>query len=133
MQPFDPKKLAQGSSILQKLFENGDSPLSQQFLRWKLWMKWAEYVGPTIGKICEPVGYRRGTLYVWVTNASWMQQLVFGLEPMKNKINAQLGFNYIKAIYLTLDRRSVPSDPQDAQQLKDSIHGLMDQGDDSSF
>lgn len=114
-----------GSDALQSLFENGKSPLSQQFLRWKLWRKWEDYVGKTISAQSEPVGYVRGTLYVWVKNSSWMQQLVFMRETMRDTINKKLGFVYIKNISLTLDKKAVPKDPDEANQLKESISKLM--------
>ncbi len=124
-------KLSNSSEVLHGLFENGKSALSEQFIRWKLWRKWAEFAGASIGEISEPVGYRRGTLYVWVKNASWMQQLIFMLDPLKNSINKKLGINYIKGIHLTLDRKAVPSDDYHKQELRDSIERLMKEGDES--
>jgi len=114
-----------GSEVLQSLFENGKSPLSVAFLRWKLWKKWSEYVGATMGSVSEPVGYYRGVLYVWVKNSSWMQQLVFMREPMKEAINKKLEMKYVHEIRLTLDRKAVPQDAQEAQELRDSLSNLM--------
>jgi hypothetical protein len=118
-------QLTLGTDALQSLFENGKSPLSQQFLRWKLWKKWDFYVGGSIASNSEPVGFVRGNLYVWVKNSSWMQQLVFMREPMRDSINKKLGFIYVKNITLTFDKKSVPKDPLEAQQLKESISKLM--------
>lgn len=120
------------SEVLQALFENGKSELSIHFLRWKLWKQWPEFVGPTISQNSEPVSYYRGTLYVWVKNSAWMQQLVFMREPMRDAINSKLQKNYVREIRLTMDRRSVPSDPDSAFQLKQSIQSLMSQGGDES-
>jgi hypothetical protein len=114
-----------GSEALQALFENGKSPLSQQFLRWKLWRKWPDYVGSTMGQYSEPVGYVRGNLYVWVKNSAWMQQMVFMKDPMKDTINKKLGFKFVRNIHLTLDRKSVPRDAEEARELKESIAKLM--------
>lgn len=123
----DPKKshLTLGSEALQALLENGKSPLSQQFLRWKLWRKWSEFVGSSIGENSEPVGYVRGNLYVWVKNSSWMQQIVFMKDHMRDTINKKLGFQFVKNIHLTLDRRNVPRDAQEARELKEAISKLM--------
>lgn len=74
---------------------------------------------------CEPVGYYRGILYVWVKNSAWMQQLIFMREPMKDAINKKLEQNYVKEIRLTMDRRSVPSNAEDSAELKQSISSLM--------
>ena len=126
--PEKPKKkpkMSSGSEVLQALFENGKSELSVQFIRWKLWKKWSEYVGPTMGVISEPVGYSRGVLYVWVKNSAWMQQLVFMREPMKDAINKKLEQRYVKEIRLTMDRKSVPSDAAASEELKESLSNLM--------
>lgn len=117
-------QLTLGSQVLQSLFESGNSELSEQFIRWKLWKKWGEFVGPSISQVCEPVGYRRGVLYVWVKNSTWMQQLIFMLDPMRDKINKSLGIQYVKTIHLTLDRRSVPKDQQ-AEDLKKCMDNII--------
>lgn len=128
---YDPKYIKRksqpllGSEALHSLFENGKSPLSQQFLRWKLWKTWGEIVGPTISNYSEPVGYMRGTLYLWVKNSAWMQQLVFMREPIKDKVNKKMGFSFVKSISLTLDKKAVPRDPEEARELKESIAKLM--------
>jgi hypothetical protein len=130
MADYDPKFIKRksqpqmGSEALQSLFENGKSPLSQQFLRWKMWQRWPEFVGATMGEHSQPVGYVRGTLYVWVKNSSWMQQMVFLKEPMKDSINKKLGFEFVKNVHLTLDQKAVPRDAQEAAELKESISKL---------
>lgn len=119
------KKLSLGSDVLQSIFENGKSPLSEQFIRWKLWKKWPDFVGSSISAVSEPVSYRRGTLYIWVKNSSWMQQMVFMLEPMKDKINSMVGFSYVKSIHLTMDRHSVPS-TEESPELRQQMAKLME-------
>jgi hypothetical protein len=119
------KKPTLGLEVLQGLFENGNTALSQQFIRWKLWKKWTDFVGPTIAQVSEPVGYKRGTLYVWVKNSSWMQQLIFMLEPMRESINKKLQTEYVKTIHLTLDRKSVPHSPEESEALRKSVESLM--------
>ncbi|RZJ40298.1 MAG: DUF721 domain-containing protein, partial [Chryseobacterium sp.] len=80
-----------GSEVLQKLFESGNSPLSEQFMRWKLWARWSEFVGPTVAENTEPVGFHRGTLFLWVRNSTWMQQLSFMREHIQDSINKKMG------------------------------------------
>jgi len=111
---FKPKKgkLTLGSEVLQRLFENGKSPLSEQFMRWKLWAKWEEVVGPTIAKNAEPVGFQRGVLFVWVRNSAWMQQMIFLKDQIRDTINQKFENNFVKHIKFTLDRRDVPQDDQ---------------------
>lgn len=106
------RKLTLGSEVLQSLFENGKSPLSEQFMRWKLWAKWEEVVGPTIAKNAEPVGFQRGVLYVWVRNSAWMQQMIFLKDQIRDTINQKFENRFVKHIKFTLDRRDVPQEDQ---------------------
>jgi predicted nucleic acid-binding Zn ribbon protein len=121
-----PKKsqLSKSAEVLHGLFSQGKDELSLQFLRWKLWKKWSEYVGPSISAHSEPVAYRRGVLYVWVESSAWMQQLIFMRQPLKEKINGVLGINYVKEIQLTLDRKSVPGEAESQEQLKKAIENI---------
>ncbi len=95
------------------------------FIRWKLWKKWPDYVGPTMAAISEPVGYQRGVLFVWVKNSAWMQQLVFMREHMRDTINKKLQQEYVKEIRLTMDRKSVPGEAQASEELKASLASLL--------
>lgn len=118
-----------GSEVLQSLFENGKSPLSEQFLRWKLWMKWGEIVGPTIAQHTEPVGYYRGTLYVWVKSSSWIQQLHFLKGQIAKNINDKVGMQYVQQLRFTLDRKAVPQGSQQTE-LREAISKIAPSGDD---
>jgi predicted nucleic acid-binding Zn ribbon protein len=120
-------KLKNGSEVLQSLLENGKSPLSSQFLRWKLWAKWSEFVGPTIANNSEPVGYDKGVLYLWVKNSTWMQQFVFMREPIKETVNKKLGQRFIKDIRLTLDKKAVPRSAEESEELKKTLEQLQAQ------
>ena len=120
-------KLKNGSEVLQSLLENGKSPLSTQFLRWKLWAKWAEFVGPTIAQNSEPVGYDRGVLWVWVKNSTWMQQFVFMREPIRETVNKKLGQNFVKDVRLTLDKKAVPKSAEESEELKKTLAQLTAQ------
>ncbi|MGZ3775154.1 MAG: DUF721 domain-containing protein [Pseudobdellovibrionaceae bacterium] len=122
------RKLSLGSEVLQSLFENGKSPLSEQFMRWKLWAKWEEVVGPTIAKNSEPVGFHKGMLYVWVRNSAWMQQLVFLKDPIRDTINQKFENNFVRYIKFTLDRREVPNSNQ--QDFRAMIQKIAPEKDD---
>jgi len=130
MREQDPKsKFSLGSEVLQKLFESGNSPLSEQFMRWKLWARWSDFVGPTVAQNTEPVGFYRGTLYLRVSNSSWMQQLSFMKEHIQAKVNQKLGQNFVKNIRYTLDRREVPNGNQ--EEFKNVIQKIVPEGRDN--
>ncbi len=117
---FKPK-FKSGSEVLQSLFEDGKSPLSEQFIRWKLWARWPEFVGASLAKECEPVGYVRGVLYLWVSNSSTMHNLVFIKDQIQAEINKKLHRNFVKKIRLTLDRKEVPTDAESQENLKNFV------------
>lgn len=127
MEPKNPPKgnLQGSDAVLQALFENGNSPLSGPFLRWKMWKRWDEYVGPTIAEVTEPVGFYNGTLYVWVKNSTWIQQMSFMRDSLTKKLNEKLGgTKKIRRVQFTLNRNMVPTDTDSQEALKTWIKSL---------
>ncbi|MEK6554477.1 MAG: DUF721 domain-containing protein [Bdellovibrionota bacterium] len=126
----DPKKgrkshLMTSADVLQSLLQNRKSPLTEQFIRWKVWNAWPEVVGEEIGKSTLPVGYLKGTLYIWVKSAPRMQEMLFMLEALQGRINQFCGSRWVKAIRLTLDRRTVPQLADASQEMRDFLGPLM--------
>ena len=127
---MDPKSPLKGSdAVLQALFENGNSPLSGPFLRWKMWKRWPEFVGPTIAEVTEPVGFQNGILYIWVKNSTWIQQMTFMREQLTIKLNEKLGEKpgggrKIRQVRFTLNRNLVPEDAGAKEALKTWIKSL---------
>lgn len=119
MQKKDP--IHSAADILQKLFEKGDTPLSGQFVRWKLWSRWSEFVGNSVAAQCEPVSYFRGTLWIWVKNSTWHQQMVFIKNDMIKNINERLQMEYVTEIKFTLNKRDIPVN-EDAAIAKQNIN-----------
>ena len=109
------------SNILHHLFDQGQSPLKDQFQRWKLWNSWAEVAGASIASYSDPVGYNRGVLIIWVKSSSHMQELTYILENLRDRINAFVGRNYVKSIRLTLDRKSVPTSEESGTDLREFL------------
>lgn len=100
--------LQSASRVLQGLLGNGKSALSDGFLRWKIWRFWPQIVGPTLASHCEPVGFERGRLFIWVKSSSRMQEIRFFEETLKTKVNEHVGRDWVKSIRFTLDRHGVP-------------------------
>lgn len=123
---FPPKFQLKGCDVvLQGLFENGNSPLAAPFIRWKMWKRWADYVGPTMAEVTEPVGLQNGTLYLWVKNSTWMQQVSFLKEQIRVSLNEKLGKgNSIRRVQLTLNRNMVPGDEKAQAELRAWIQKL---------
>lgn len=102
-------KFKTGAEVLQKLLEGKAGPVSDQYLRWKLWLNWKDIVGPTVSDNAEPISYHRGVLWLWVRNSVWMQQMSFMTEPIKQSINQKFKENFVREVRLTLDRKLTPS------------------------
>ena len=112
-------KLDTSADVLQSLLQNSKSPLSDQFQRWKLWLKWNDVVGESIAKNTQPVDYRRGTLFIWVKSSTWLHHMSFISGPLKDKVNEYMGREWVERISFTLDRKSVPT-------TSESDPGLLD-------
>ncbi|MGZ3692302.1 MAG: DUF721 domain-containing protein [Pseudobdellovibrio sp.] len=97
------------AEVLQRLLEDKAGPVSDQYLRWKLWLAWEEVVGKTVAENAEPISYHNGTLWLCVKNSVWMTQMTFMVEPIKNSVNQKFRPNFVKEVRLTLDRRLTPS------------------------
>lgn len=112
-------QLDQASQVIEAVLTSSKSPLADQFVRWKVWRKWEEIVGPTISQRTLPVGYHQGIVYVWVKNSVWMQEMIFLAGPLKDKINEFTGKKWAYQVRFTLNRHEVPGLDQDSE-LKNS-------------
>lgn len=105
------------SDVLFSLLKKANTPLGEQFIRWRLWNQWQEVVGAEIAAHTRPVQFIRGQLYVWVKSAARMQDLTFLAKPIIEKINQFGGKKWVKSIRFTLDRKSVPSPEESEERL----------------
>ena len=130
--PFKKRKnsrLTDASDVLQGLFQNGKSALSDQFLRWQLWRHWSEIAGETMAQQSEPVGLYRKTLYVWVKHPVWIQQFQFMSGELIQDINKAMGRDWIAKIRFTLDRKSVPESAKtEVDRFSDPLSGSPSEG-----
>ncbi len=109
-------KFKSGTEVLQNLFENGKSPLSEQFIRWKMWSRWEEVVGSTLAKSCEPVGMQWGNLIIWVPHSTVLQQMQFLKDNILQAVQKAYPQLNVRDIRFTLDRKNVPRDDKTKSQ-----------------
>jgi hypothetical protein len=111
-------KFKTGTEVLQKLFEGGKSPLSQQFIRWKMWSKWEQVVGPTLAKQTEPVGLQRSTLWIWVPHSTILHQMTYLKDNILQAVQKSYPQLKVTEIRFTLDRKQTPTqqDPREKAQ-----------------
>lgn len=108
-------QLDPASEAIEAVLTSSKSPLADQFVRWKVWRKWEEIVGPTISQRTLPVGYHQGTVYVWVKNSVWMQEMLYLARPIREKINEFTGKDWARQVRFTLNRHDVPGLDQDSE------------------
>src|SRR6185503_9116661 len=125
----NPKKrksadLITASRVLQTLLANGKSPLSDQFLRWKIWRFWDQIVGKTLGNVCEPVGFDRGRLFIWVKSSARLQEIRFFEDILREKVNAYVGREWARTLRFTLDRRGIPKEAEASPEFKSYIESV---------
>ncbi|MBC7459058.1 MAG: DUF721 domain-containing protein [Bdellovibrionaceae bacterium] len=107
-------KFKTSAEVLKSLFEEKEGgPVSEQFMRWKLWLNWKDIVGPTTAEYTEPVAYHKGVLWLWVKNSTWMQQMTFMSETIKNTVNQKYKMGFVTEIRYTLDRKNIPKENSD--------------------
>jgi predicted nucleic acid-binding Zn ribbon protein len=107
-------KFKTSAEVLKSLFEEKEGGLvSEQFQRWKLWLNWKDIVGPSTAEYTEPVSYHNGVLWLWVKNSTWMQQMTFMSETIKNTVNQKYKKDFVREIRYTLDRKNIPKENSD--------------------
>lgn len=94
--------------VLQRLFQKSNTPLAQDFKRFRLGLDWTQVVGENIASKCTPVGFSNGILYIWVVNATWMNQLFYARQDLLKKIQGYFKDKTIRMIRFTQNRADVP-------------------------
>lgn len=73
-----------------------------------VWAFWSEEVGAMIARNAQPSRFRNGVLVVTVANHSWIQDLQFMKEGIRDKLNARLGGPVIRDIQLECGKVIAP-------------------------
>ncbi len=92
------KKINSVADVLQGLFENSKSPLSEGFQRFRLEKSWPQVVGLTLGQQTRPVDFNKGLLTIAVKNSSLLTELQFFRQDITEKVNTHLGRTWVKKI-----------------------------------
>jgi len=92
------KRPARVTDLLAAVFHG--TPTEKRLNEGKIWLVWDSAVGKQIAGRARPVSFRDGTLTVAVSSAPWMQQLTFLKKGIMEKLNAMLGEEQVREIYL---------------------------------
>src|SRR5690349_1964046 len=71
----------------------------QQMRAYALWSFWNDEVGAAIAQRAQPARVRNGILFVTVANHSWMQELQFMKDQIRERLNARLGEHLVRDIF----------------------------------
>lgn len=63
-----------------------------------VWTFWNEEVGEAIARRAQPAEVRNGVLFVTVATHSWIQELRFMKEQIRERLNARLGAPLVRDI-----------------------------------
>ena len=95
------------AELLSAVFRG--TPTEKCLKEGSIWLVWDSAVGKQIASRARPVSFRAGTLTVTVTSAPWMQQLTFLKKGIMEKLNALLGDELVRDIYLKAGVASRPT------------------------
>ena len=84
------------------------TPVEKRLHEGRIWQVWEEAVGSRIATHAVPAAFRDGTLTLTVDSAPWMQQLTYLKQELIAKVNAELGEEMVKEIFMKAGRVSVP-------------------------
>lgn len=83
----------------------------QQMRVYSIWNFWADEVGELIARRAQPSGFRNGILFVTVATQSWMQELQFMKEKIRERLNTRLGAELVRDIFFASG--TIKATPQD--------------------
>jgi len=97
------------------------TPAEQRLKEGKIWLVWEAAVGSRIASHAAPTAFRDGTLTLHVDSAPWMQQLNFLKKELVAKVNAELGEEMVKEIYMKGGRvkPATPAEPPKAAKRRE--------------
>ncbi len=92
------KKLDSVANVLQGLFENSKSPLSEGFQRYRLEQQWGQVLGGPVAQYTRPVDFQEGLLTIAVSNPSLLTELQFFRQEIITKVNTHIGKVWVKKL-----------------------------------
>ncbi len=95
------------AGLIDEIFRG--KPLEKRLREGRIWQVWDRAVGAQIAAKARPANFRDGVLTVMVSNAPWMQQLNFLKKGIIGKINAALGEEMVREIFLKAGKPQTPA------------------------
>ena len=86
---------------------------------YRVWTFWDEEVGSSIAMRAQPQSFRRGILSVRVSSHSWLQELQFMKQTIRERLNLRLGGELIQDIYFVFGSapQRAAAEPQEEERI----------------
>jgi predicted nucleic acid-binding Zn ribbon protein len=94
------RNVARAAQVLDDLIDR--LAFRERLREHAVWNVWAEVVGPLLASRAEPVRIEDGKLFVRVANSTWMQELQFLKDELRNRLNHRLGASIVREIFLIM-------------------------------
>jgi predicted nucleic acid-binding Zn ribbon protein len=91
---------APAGQVLDELIDR--LPFRERLREHAVWNVWLDVVGPLLASRAEPMRIEDGKLFVRVANSTWMQELQFLKDDLRNRLNQRLGRPLVNDIFLIL-------------------------------
>jgi|SRR5215472_14502980 len=72
--------------------------------RLEVFRVWAAEVGEAVAARAAPAAFRDGVLSVHVSSATWMQELQFVKQEIRDRLNRRLGAEIVRDVYFVAGR-----------------------------
>ncbi len=95
------------AGLIDEIFRG--KPLEKRLREGRIWQVWDRAVGAQIAAQARPANFRDGVLTVMVSNAPWMHQLNFLKKGIIGKVNAALGEEMVREIFLKAGKPQAPA------------------------
>ena len=83
--------------VLSRVLQRVDP--EQQLHAHSIWNFWDEAMGKTIARRARPARFRNGILFVTAANHSWLQELQFMKDDIRERLNTRLGSEIVRDIF----------------------------------
>lgn len=101
------------SDVLSSVLQRVDP--EQQLRVYRIWTFWSEEVGNSIARRAQPLRFRDGVLVVSVATHTWMQELRFMKDAIRDRLNARLGANLVHDIFFVSGQVKEAAAPADGE------------------
>jgi hypothetical protein len=118
--PSSPNRIA---PVLNDVLRRLDG--EQQLEGYRIWTFWNNEVGSHIARRAQPLRFRNGILFVTVSAHSWMQELQFMKDDLRERLNARLATPLVRDIYFVSgsvdNSQSETAKPEEPRAAPESV------------